>query len=348
MIVQALSESQPKVRHIAPKLLLLDLGYFTGGDKEFIKQSLREYPGIYRISHFIVVTSRENTYSVMDVDGGMLCYSRELLRSLVSALAEGAVREQKFLAQISTDDIDVQTISVKERRQMLLNHINAVVKEQMEKQCDGCMAWRMRSAITWGMRGPSGNSGPENASVIDVGMWRPGAGVQLYQPLFPHVKHGFRGQTLTVVSCHAWFCIWVSVVIVGPVLFVIHRKSWENLQSTEVTDFSIQQRKGGLNQVMNCTWYTYGALLQQGAVHIPKADSSRMVVGIWWLFVLVVVTSYCGNLVAFLTFPRMEPPVTTLWGLLRMKGRISWGLLRGSTLETLLEQMKTSYLYRLA
>jgi Ligand-gated ion channel len=61
------------------------------------------------------------------------------------------------------------------------------------------------------------------------------------------------------------------------------------------------------------------------------------VFGIWWLFVTVVVTSYCGNLVAFLTFPRMNPAVTTLSSLLKMKGTMTWGLLRGSALEKLLE-----------
>jgi glutamate receptor, ionotropic, invertebrate len=61
------------------------------------------------------------------------------------------------------------------------------------------------------------------------------------------------------------------------------------------------------------------------------------VFSIWWLFVTVVVTSYCGNLVAFLTFPRMNPAVTTLSSLQKMKGSVTWGLLRGSALEKLLE-----------
>lgn len=74
-----------------------------------------------------------------------------------------------------------------------------------------------------------------------------------------------------------------------------------------------------------------------GAVQLPTANSGRLVFGIWWLFVTVVVTSYCGNLVAFLTFPRMNPAVSTLSGLQKMKGSMTWGLLRGSALEKLLE-----------
>ena len=40
--------------------------------------------------------------------------------------------------------------------------------------------------------------------------------------------------------------------------------------------------------------------------------SSRVLTGFWWLFVIVTVTTYCGNLVAFLTFPTIEYPISDL------------------------------------
>ena len=36
------------------------------------------------------------------------------------------------------------------------------------------------------------------------------------------------------------------------------------------------------------------------------SNNSKLILGFWWLFVIVTVTTYSGNLVAFLTFPRME------------------------------------------
>lgn len=63
---------------------------------------------------------------------------------------------------------------------------------------------------------------------------------------------------------------------------------------------------------------------------MPKSDSGRIIVGTWWLVVLVVVTTYCGNLVAFLTFPKMEVPINTIEELVSKKQMLTWGI-RGNT-----------------
>ncbi|KAK3922695.1 Ionotropic receptor 93a, partial [Frankliniella fusca] len=131
-----------------------------------------------------------------------------------------------------------------------------------------------------------------------------------------------------------WLCIFLSVVAIGPALNWFHRASpYYDVHSDG------RPRRGGLYSVTNCLWYAYGALLQQGGAHLPDADSGRLVVGTWWLVVLVLVTTYCGNLVAALTFPRLEKSITSAEDMVAQGDTLSWGFFRGTPL---IEHLKGS------
>lgn len=69
---------------------------------------------------------------------------------------------------------------------------------------------------------------------------------------------------------------------------------------------------------------------------MPLADSGRLVIGTWWIVVLVVVTTYCGNLVAFLTFPKVDKLITDIHDLLERKDTLTWGIHDSSYIKTLL------------
>lgn len=115
------------------------------------------------------------------------------------------------------------------------------------------------------------------------------------------------------------------IVILPPILCLVNRLS-------PFYEFHGRAKKLGLFKIDNCFWYIYGALLQQGGLYLPYADSGRIIIGSWWLIVIVLVTTYCGNLVAFLTFPKIESQIQTIQGLVE-QGSVKWGMRGGTYLE---------------
>lgn len=57
-------------------------------------------------------------------------------------------------------------------------------------------------------------------------------------------------------------------------------------------------------------WFAYSALMQQGTEFKGvQTLSVKIVIGIWWFFALIVLSSYTANLAAFLTVSRMDSPI---------------------------------------
>ncbi|XP_018374481.1 PREDICTED: uncharacterized protein LOC108768527 [Trachymyrmex cornetzi] len=122
-----------------------------------------------------------------------------------------------------------------------------------------------------------------------------------------------------------WACLAASIIIMGPILYLIHKYSPSSTKTS------------GLNSCWQCVWYVYGALLQQGGMYLPHSDSARLLVGVWWLVVMVLVATYSGSLVAFLTFPNTDTAILTVDDLIAHKSKLTWGFPNGSFLEEYLK-----------
>ena len=64
--------------------------------------------------------------------------------------------------------------------------------------------------------------------------------------------------------------------------------------------------------------------------------SGRFVVGFWWLYCIVIVATYSGNLIAFLTVHKYKAPFQTLQEMAQ-DGEYKFGIIGESSLETVLQ-----------
>ncbi|XP_045200055.2 glutamate receptor 2-like isoform X1 [Mercenaria mercenaria] len=138
----------------------------------------------------------------------------------------------------------------------------------------------------------------------------------------------------TLVDPFQWeilMTIGISLPIVSLMAFLLEKF---NPFYNDPENARIATENYGLHTFHDSFWYMYGALLSQGGVNLPESIAGRTFVSCWWLFSIVVVGTYCGNLIAFLTVTKDKPPFETLNEMADLKGTYKWGLQEGTNWET--------------
>ncbi|XP_050308479.1 glutamate receptor ionotropic, kainate 2-like [Anthonomus grandis grandis] len=96
-----------------------------------------------------------------------------------------------------------------------------------------------------------------------------------------------------------WIALAVAFIVVSLSFFLLGRicpDEWNNpYPCVEEPEFLINQFT-----MSNSVWFATGAMLQQGSEIAPIAIPTRLVSGVWWFFVLIMVSSYTANLASFL------------------------------------------------
>ncbi|RUS76047.1 hypothetical protein EGW08_016177 [Elysia chlorotica] len=154
---------------------------------------------------------------------------------------------------------------------------------------------------------------------------RPGYGsskmFQLFKPFEPLV----------------WGCLVCSVIVSSMALYLVNRTSpfagrgFSNSVPHKLTMFY-------------CFWAILASSVSQGTNLHPMSTSARLVLGFWWVFIILVVSTYTASLAAVLTVNIYEKSIRSL-SELAAQTEITPLIKRGTNLQTLF-QTATDDVYR--
>ncbi|XP_033891035.1 glutamate receptor ionotropic, delta-2-like [Acipenser ruthenus] len=115
-------------------------------------------------------------------------------------------------------------------------------------------------------------------------------------------------RTVDMFACLApfdlslWGCIAGTVLLVGILVYLLNWFNPPRLQMGSMTSTTLY----------NSMWFVYGSFVQQGGEVPYTTLAARMMMGVWWLFALIVISSYTANLAAFLTITRIGNSIQSL------------------------------------
>ncbi|XP_062861752.1 glutamate receptor ionotropic, delta-1-like [Trichomycterus rosablanca] len=124
---------------------------------------------------------------------------------------------------------------------------------------------------------------------------------------------------LAPLDLSVWVCIGATVPVMGVVIFILRR----------VQAVCSHQPASANASLLNTMWVVYGAFAQQGVESVVSSVSVRIALGSWWLFTLIVCSSYTANLTVYLSTNRLDNTIRSLQDLARQSG-VNYGTVRDS------------------
>ncbi|XP_019124584.1 glutamate receptor ionotropic, delta-1 isoform X1 [Larimichthys crocea] len=126
-----------------------------------------------------------------------------------------------------------------------------------------------------------------------------------------------------------WACIAAAIPVVGVLIFLLNRLQALRSSSTQNAPPGQPTNGVGSGTLHSAIWIVYGAFVHQGGDGAVGSVALRIVMGSWWLFTLIVCSSYTANLAAYLTVSRMDHAIRSFQDLARQID-VDYGTVRDS------------------
>ncbi|XP_075975503.1 glutamate receptor ionotropic, kainate 2-like [Anticarsia gemmatalis] len=141
-----------------------------------------------------------------------------------------------------------------------------------------------------------------------------------------------------------WLCLGFAYLGTSLLLYVVGRLCHEEWQNPYPC---IDDPPALENQftLANALWFNLGAILQQGSEIAPVAYGTRAVASVWWVFALVITSSYTANLATLLAKKSPNELIHSVNDLANNQLGIEYGAKAGGSTYTFFEHSENK-LYR--
>lgn len=133
-----------------------------------------------------------------------------------------------------------------------------------------------------------------------------------------------------------WLCLGLAYLGTSLLLYVVGRlchEEWQNPYPCVEEPAALQNQF----TLANALWFNLGAVLLQGSEIAPVAYGSRAVASVWWLFALVITSSYTANLATLLAKKSTNDLIRTVEDLAHNDFGIIYGAKEGGSTFTFFE-----------
>ncbi|CAD5110641.1 DgyrCDS25 [Dimorphilus gyrociliatus] len=103
---------------------------------------------------------------------------------------------------------------------------------------------------------------------------------------------------------NVWLIFFSVIPIISTVLLLV-----------DIAWFSYSCKKLIFYQWLSNNMSVFGTAMLQAIFTLPRTESGRIVIGSCWIFMIIMRTTYSGNIVAFLTVSKDTPPFRNLYDL---------------------------------
>jgi len=152
-----------------------------------------------------------------------------------------------------------------------------------------------------------------------------------------------------------WLCILAAYFIVSLVFFIIARfnpvEMDEEARSSSIRSEDLADNANAREAftAMNSFWFILASGLAQRVDFLPRSFSMRVVAAFWWFFVVMTISAYLANLVAFRNFVRPPTDTEKIWDVsdLASQNRIKYGTVKGGSTEAFFRDSKSDIYKRI-